>query len=320
MLRRKRRLSAFVLAWALSLGWMGDPGSVQALPINAPLAQTLFPAFSLFVPRVTFSRALRLQERGEAVQDPFGRRVTAHGESVDLVYAPIHDFSLIATFPYVTKKLRFRDQEGSRVEINASGLGDMRLLGVYRFLRRDWIGGSFQASLVGGLKFPTGSDDERDERLPKLTGMPGDRLPPALQPGSGSVDFIIGLPALYSWKYFTLYADVFYKINTEANGFRFGNVLSYDLAVDYRGLSVFGKDLFLVLELNGLNEQKGSLPSSNGNLLFLSPGLQFFPAPTLLLEASVQIPILRENFGTQLVPEWGVVFGLRYLFPTAPGK
>jgi len=318
--RRYARIIGLALGIAALLLEVWPVAQAWALPINAPLAQTLFPGFSLFVPRVSFSRALRLQERGEATADPLDRTVTAHVESIDIVYAAIHDFSLIATIPYVTKSFRFTDASGNRQEVTSTGFGDVPVLGVYRFLRKDWLGGSLQLAAVGGLKLPTGSDAERDERLRPLLGT--DRLPSELQPGSGSVDFLFGLPAMLSLKWFTFYGDVLYKVNSEANDVRFGNVLRYDLAVDYRRLSLFGRDLFLVLELNGLLQERATrngqrVEDSGGHFLFLSPGLQLFPTPTLLLETSIQIPVVRRNFGTQLVPEYNVLFGLRYLFPTA---
>jgi len=54
--------------------------------------------------------------------------------------------------------------------------------------------------------------------------------------------------------------------------------------------------------------------ASGGQLLFLSPGLQYLPRPNVILEGSVQVPIYRDLNGRQLAPDWSAVVGLRYLF------
>ncbi len=53
---------------------------------------------------------------------------------------------------------------------------------------------------------------------------------------------------------------------------------------------------------------------SGGQLLFISPGIQYLPIPNLILEGSVEVPILRDLNGRQLAPDWSAVVGIRYLF------
>lgn len=60
------------------------------------------------------------------------------------------------------------------------------------------------------------------------------RLPPALQPGSGSWDVLAGVVATYQSLYFQLDSQLSYKANGEANGFRFGNVSEFDVSLQYR--------------------------------------------------------------------------------------
>jgi hypothetical protein len=191
-------------------------------------------------------------------------------------------------------------------------------VGAYRFFRRDVERSTTQVSLLGGLTLPSGATDIEDSNLPRLTGKPGTRLPPNLQLGSGSVDGIVGVASFHNMDRLSVYADVQGKLNTEgAQDFRAGNKLFYDLSADYVLLPQ--RNMFVILELNGVStsraEQAGrTVRDSGGQLLFLSPGLQYLPIPPLILEVGIQIPIYRDLNGRQLAPDWSVVAGLRYLF------
>jgi len=310
---RQFRLAPALLALALVL-----PDAAEAFPINAPNARTLFGGFTLGAFRLRVTRAATLKEGTETLADPLDQAVTTFEEDLTWVYGVTRDLTLGATLPIVERRLRFDDPEDGRRTISADGLGDLSLVGVYRIYRRDVERGTTQVSLLGGLKVPTGPTDIEDRNLPRLTGRPGTRLPPSLQPGSGSVDGIVGVAGFLNRDRLSFYADVQGKLNTEgAQDFQGGNSLFYDLSADYVLLPE--RNMFLILELNGVlserAEQAGrTVRDSGGHVLFLSPGIQYLPIPPLILEASVQIAIYRNLNGRQLAPDWSVVVGLRYLF------
>ncbi len=311
--RRYRWIVAALLALALVL-----PEAAAAFPINAPNARTLFGGFTLGAFRLRVTRSATLKDGAETVADPLDQAVTTVEEDLTFVYGATRDLTLGATLPVLERRLRFDTPAGERRTISAEGLGDLALTGAYRVYRRDVTRGTTQLSLLGGLKLPTGATGIDDPDLSRLTGTPGTRLPPGLQPGSGSVDGIVGLAAFHNVHRLSVYADVQTKLTTEgAQDFRAGNQLFYDLTADYVLLPA--RNMFLILELNGVSiaraEQAGrTVRDSGGHLLFLSPGIQYLPIPPLILEASVQVPIHRDLNGRQLAPDWSAVVGLRYLF------
>jgi len=297
---------------------LGLPQPAGAFPINAPNARTLFGGFTLGSTRLRVTEADTLKEGTGTVTDPRNQALTTFEEDVTFVYGVTRDLTLGVTFPILERRLRFDDPAGERRTITAGGPGDLTLAGAYRFYREDVERGTTQLSLLGGLKLPSGATDIEDSDLPRLTGQPGTRLPPSLQLGSGSVDGIIGLAGMHNMDRLTFYADVQGKVNTEgAQDLRAGNSVFYDLSADYVLLPE--RNMFVILELNGVStsraEQTGrTVRASGGQLLFLSPGLQYLPRPNVILEGSVQVPIYRDLNGRQLTPDWSVVVGLRHLF------
>ena len=165
------------------------------------------------------------------------------------------------------------------------------------------------------MKFPTGDDNETDEQ-----GIP---LPPSLQLGTGSVDYSTGIIFTHIVRRVGVNADLVYNFNTEANNFAFGDTLRYDVALGYRLLpKVYDrypmKQLNAYLELNGQFARRAkaagiSVIDSGGSVLLLSPGIQFIPYGTFLLEASLRIPVLQDLNGTQLKFRPGFNVGFRWL-------
>jgi hypothetical protein len=312
-LQGTRQIAAGLLLAVLLL-----PRAVDAFPINAPNARTLFGGFTLGSARLRITRAATLKEGTQTVSDPADQAVTTFEEDIEVVYGATRDLTLGVTQPILERRLRFDDPAGERRTISADGPGDLSLVGAYRIYRRDVERGTTQVSFLGGLKLPSGATDIEDSNLPRLTGRPGTRLPPDLQLGSGSVDGLVGLAVFHNMDRLSFYGDVQGKLNTRgAQDFRAGNNLFYDLTADYVFLPQ--RNMFVLLELNGVStsraDQAGRTVRSSGDqLLFISPGLQYLPIPNLILETSVQLPIHRDLNGRQLAPDWSVVAGLRYLF------
>jgi hypothetical protein len=101
-----------------------------------------------------------------------------------------------------------------------------------------------------------------------------------------------------------------------------GNRWNYDVGYLHR---VFPRGamgvpfVLLVLELNGEQVRQtrirgAKVPNSGGNLVFLSPGVEFQPTSRLLLEFSSPIPVARDLNGRQLRPTSSYILGVRWLF------
>jgi len=303
----KKSLITFSLLAFLAISQMiVDLQNLYGFPINAPNARTLFGGFTLGAADFRVTR-----ETG------FGQELNVFQENLTGVYGATGDLTLGLTLPLVQKELEFKTASGKTSQITSSGLGDLSLVGVYRFYRRDVPRATTQFSIIGGIKAPTGSTSQRDRNAPSLTGTASRRVPRPLQPGSGSWDGIVGIAGFQNLDQLSFYGSVQGKINSEDENFRFGSNLHYDFTVDYVTLSE--RNLFFVLEFNGIsagrNEVNGrNVRNSGGHTLFISPGIEYLPLPNMILETSVQIPVVQDLNGRQPEKRFSVVVGLRYLF------
>lgn len=120
-----------------------------------------------------------------------------------------------------------------------------------------------------------------------------------------------------------LISDLHYSASSrDGQGFKQGSRWGYDAAYLYRLLpweGFRGDNLFVLLELNGQSatrSQSGDaeLADSGGNLLFLSPGLEYLPTRRLVLEFSMPAAVYRDLNGNQPLPSLSWIVGFRMLF------
>lgn len=287
---------------SLALGLFGGiflAAVATAGPINTDMALPVAQGVFLWREQVRFIKATDSARDLEVFAVP----------SV-LVYGVTEKFALIGMVPWLDKKLRMAGFErGDR------GLGDSMLLGRYQVFQLDRPGETFRAQVLGGVKFPTGRDNQRDAL---------GRLPQPLQLGSGSYDPVVA--GVFSWQRLRWEADfdLGYKFNTSANGFRFGDTLTHNAAFEYRlwpgALPDAGVPSFVngVLELNGIWAQRdeqggGKIGDSGGYTLFVSPGLQYV-TQRWVAEISVQLPLIQELNGGQLKTDYILSAGFRVQF------
>jgi hypothetical protein len=118
--------------------------------------------------------------------------------------------------------------------------------------------------------------------------------------------------------------DLTYQFNNDADNYEFGDVFKYNLAYEHRVLpQVLPKtgvysQLNLVLEFNGEYAEKdessaGKVEDSGGNILFISPGIQWV-TKRLILETSIQIPLVQDINGNQLETDYTGVLSFRITF------
>ena len=299
----KRGVTSLYLACLLATGWAA---TVQAAPQSfntaLPVAQGEFVFRGQFV----------LDQSGD---DPSGadRDRTAWALVSVLGYGVTPGLALFGVVPYVDKNLELT-QGGARRERSASGLGDISLFGRYTVFRQDWPGRTLRIAPFAGLELPTGEDDESD-------GL--GRLPPSVQPGSGSWDPFGGTVLTYQTLDFQIDAQASYKANTEANNFEFGDVARLDGSLQYRlwprelGAGVPGF-LYGVLEANLIHQDKNQVggfddPNSGGLSLFILLGLQYV-TKRWIVEAGVQTPAFQDLNGTALEKDYILRAGFRLNF------
>lgn len=215
-------------------------------------------------------------------------------------------FVLIAAIPYMDMDLKIKKGP----TLSNSGWGDLRFIGEYNIFQRDAPLVTYRAILIGGMKLPTAEDDKSG-------------LPPPMQLGTGSTDYIIGIAASLIGHHLGIYSDLKYTFKSEGNNYEFGDIMNYDIALGYRMLpEVYetypARQLNLFLEFNGLYGKRDrtsgqKVGDSGGHSLFLSPGIQFVPFKAALLEVSVQIPLLQALNGEQLKTDYTALIGFRWL-------
>ncbi len=267
-----------------------------AAPINSDTALPVSQGAFLWREQVRFLKAQDSTRDLEVIAVP----------SV-FVYGVTEKFALIGMVPYMDMTLKM-----AGISRGAAGLGDSTLLGRYQVFQLNRPGETFRAQILGGLKFPTGRDDKSDAM---------GQLPPPMQLGSGSYDPAVG--GTFTWQRLRWQADfgLSYKINTKANGFRFGDTLAHDAAFQYRlspqTLPEQGVPSFIygVLELNGRWAERSELHGakvgdSGGYTLFISPGLQYV-TQRWVAEISVQLPLIQDLNGNQVKTDYVLSAGFR---------
>ena len=256
-----------------------------------------------------------LVQDGEDIFDPLDREVSIFAIPIIVPYEVVKNkLNIVGGIPVLHKRMAFTEG-GERHELTNSGFGDLFVLAKYLFLQKDAPGKTTRMAVLGRVKFPTGRDDETDAQ--------GNKLPRPLQLGTGSVDYSAGVAVTHIVRRIGLNADLIYNFNTEANNFAFGDTLKYDFALGYRVSprryeTYSTKQWNAYLELNGefarSNKLNGvRLPDSGGNVAFLSPGIQFIPFSTFLMEASLRIPVIQNLNGTQLKFQPAFTVGFRWL-------
>ncbi|MBI5576355.1 MAG: transporter [Deltaproteobacteria bacterium] len=297
----------------------------------------LFAACGMFVPPnvaaapITFNTALPVAS-GEgilrvqyvlvrAAGDPttLGRSITVHAAPVALAYGVTPRLALFGIAPFFDKSLEL-DTPAGRIERSASGIGDLLFLGRYTAFALDRPGSTIRLAPFAGLKLPTGKDDVSD-------GL--GRLPRPLQPGSGSWDGLGGVVFTWQTLGWEFDADVGFRKNTAADGFRFGDQAFTDASFQYRvwprrleaGVPAY---VFAVAESNlvvaGRDRVGGvSDPDSGGTRWNVGAGLQYV-TERFVIEGIYQVPAVQRLNGNGVETDYSLSVGIRWKFSFLPGR
>jgi hypothetical protein len=286
--------TALVLAWAAS--------AADGAPIRA-----VSPGTGVFLGNVLIGRAQFVEgSRG-------GTETSRRTFPVAGFYSPTTHTLLGLVVPYVEKRLEIAGVG----EETTRGLGDISLIGHYRFWNRPRKGYRDMAAARVVLELPSGSTDQ-DVDLP---------VPEAarhgLQPGSGSTDATFILAVGRGHYRYSVYLNGRYRLNTEGDDFEFGDEIRTDLSL---GAFLFPKwtrarrfEVLALLELSYVHEEKSrlngdSVPDSGGDALFIAPGLQWIATERLLFEASLRLPAVEERNGRQPRLDHDLIVGFRFAF------
>jgi len=272
--------------------------------------ETLYEDGWLFTAGVEVQRSSRLLRGSSSVSDPLGRVRTDVETTVSAHYGLRHDLQLSVILPYVSRHLKLDDPAGPD-RLGADGVGDMTFVGKFRFKRWDGDGWALNLAAIGGLELPTGESDARDG---------GVRLPPELQPGSGSWNPFVGAAITHEPGRWRFNACVLYQRNGQnSDNIKRGDEFFMELAggnrfwlEPYPGPFMRG-DVMLRYRHRASDSIDGaSDPDSGSSLVTLGATWAFRIRPTIEIEVAVEVPIFESVDGTQLSDGFSVFFVFGY--------
>lgn len=253
-----------------------------------------------------------LQRGTRRVADPMDQRRVEQEVAIAGHYGLRQDLQLTAIVPYVRKELLLRDPAGPDRFVG-EGLGDSSLIAKWRFYRWDAPHETLNVAALFGLELPTGKYRESDR---------GMRLPPDLQPGSGSWDPSAGLAATYEPGRWRFSSAVLYKDNRpNSSDYRFGDQLFVELEAGNRFWLEPYPGPFMRLDLTaryyheGRSEQDGHIDHASGHRrATVGATLAFRPRPSLDLQIGGEVPVYQSLLGTQIEYDGSlfVALGLRF--------
>lgn len=212
----------------------------------------------------------------------------------ELIYGLTQNASLTLAFPQV---LRRHTEQGTR-----SGSGDILVRGKFQLWKRDRLNSQDKATLILGVKLPTGSDHGR------------------VPLGTGSTDPLLGFAIGHESRTWYGFATVRYLLRTRHDGLDRGDRIFYDFATGLRPwrTGYLEPDLVFLLEFNGVatlrdRTSAGAVPSTGGNVGWLGP-TALLSYRNLMTKAGVQIPVYSSLRGRQKRPDLRAVLAIEYHF------
>ena len=242
------------------------------------------------------------------------------------MYAPTDKITVMGMIPYIKKSMNHLTRMGGRFKTESSGLGDIRLTGLYKLF--DW-GNNNNLILNFGLSFPTGSIDEKD-----ATPMgPDQQLPYPMQLGSGTWDILPGITYNGRHDNFNWGGQIIgiVRLGENDRDYTLGNRLNLTAWTAYN-INYWLSGSFR-LDWGFWGNIDGADPSLNpavvptadpdlqgGNRLDALLGVNFInqKGPKWLrgqrLAAEFGLPVYQDLDGPQLETDWVLILGWQYAF------
>ncbi len=272
--------------------------------------------------------------------------VTPESMSMDmhmlgLMYAPTDKLTLMLMSNYTEMEMDHRVLPMSAGMINngstkftteTSGIGDVKLGGLYRFYLKE----NRKAHLGLSLSLPTGSIDEKDT-TPGMGGPANRQLPAPMQLGSGTYDLLPSLTYVQQfedWSY-GAQANAIIRLESENdNGYRLGNVFGattwagYNLS-EWIGLNT-GLNYTYTSKLKGSQDDVGTMgpngksvttayeSNTGGERLDAIFGINLY-VPTGSLKGQriaidLRLPLWQDLNGYQLETDYALTLGWQMAF------
>ena len=218
----------------------------------------------------------------------------------------------------------FKRPEGFAIDHGTeSGLGDVSILGnvvVYREMEEKF---TFNWSVLGGIKFPTGDTARIKEEFTEVE-VPG--APPSgihghdLTLGTGSFDGIVGTAVYTRWNRGFFTANLQYAIRTKGDfDYQFANDLTWSGGPGvYLVLShnyTLGLQAVVAGEAKGRDTFQGDKAEDTGVVaVYLGPQISFTWREKLSAQVALDLPVSIRNTALQTVPDYRLRAGLTWHF------
>ncbi len=217
-------------------------------------------------------------------------------------YAPHERLFLVLTVPTLLRSVEYVNLARE----TSFGLGDIELRAKGFVWRDRPFAPRHLVALTAGVKLPTAPVQENPD---------GTRQPIELQPGTGSVDPLVGASYAFFADPFSGYLSTQLTFPTGgSDGFRGSRSLRTTLAVQDQLTDAFAARLGFDTRLDGKSLEDGEeSPDSGGFIGFALAEVLVSPATDLLLSASARIPVLNALDGRHAEgPFWSL--GVAYDF------
>ena len=209
------------------------------------------------------------------------------------------------------------DATGVPQRWNFTRLGDMQMITSYSLLPADESIRT-EVQVYAGLKLPTGETGIRNGD--------GERAEITLQPGTGSVEPILGVRAQHQLQLSgadnVVPLSFGLHLKTEGSDGRYGYRPGTEVICSTGASYSLFRRLHPVFQINFRYRDRdhvGNAPGvpkehTGGEALFLSPGFWLGLTDDLDANVFVQVPVLQRVNGIQLVSNWNLLVGLSYRF------
>lgn len=291
--------------------------SAETMPVGAWAASLRLEYLDL--DEIGDERLIALSEAHEHVHSVASVRAAL----LNVSYGLLEDLTVGLSVPYIerTDVRQGAHHHGATDTVqhlgDSSGLGNVRLYGVYRLQRSPGV----QTSVLFGVDMPTGKDDAAT-RL-------GEEFHAHLQPGSGAWRPMLGLVQNRDLGQGVLYGGIAYTFAAEGTAdTEFGEAIHYNLAYslpmtgsgdhhhEHDGEVHEHHDAMvrwdLLFEINGewrAKDEQGGVEDDHtgGNVVYFSPGIRATVGKHWSAGLSVGVPVFKDLNGVQSEPSLRVV-------------
>ena len=290
-------------------GFGGTTGAVNPISAESPKKNKYTLGYILEYQdweAVSITKAHELHEEG---RDAHARKNDV-SNSIFFGYGITDTLSISLQVPYVERRSReVHEEEFLGEKQNSTGLGDSILLGKYKFYDKQ-----FGLAGIFGLKLPTGNTNERNKS--------GERFEPELQPGTGSLDYMVGISANKKINHLIILdGTALYHLKSEGSqDYEFGDIIRVTAGATIHVIDRNKKPTLnllseVITQFANKDEQDGkTIRDSGGTTIFFAPGISSHVTEQLKTTLSVPVPIFQALGGEHQELDFNVLFSMSYSF------